>query len=353
MFLSSARTDYEFNYYVLAGLILSVLIHLAAILLLNPLAVPASPGPLVVDVFFEPPPPAIPPEPAAENSAPRNQLVSPPDTSSEPQPGRQTALLSDRDSYAKREQVRRGHGLTPGIPGQPQREAPERMAAGKSPITAREQPPASALRELKLDQQTMLSEFGQAQSATPAAPRTLDELVAGKDSRSISRESYRAFSRPSGSGAAFLGLGGTSDYLPNLPDGDITMLNTKATLFAVFVRRVATQVFSQLRSQGWESLSPASIRAISGFARVRASLGPDGRLLEVELLGSSGSPRFDEVLQAAAKAGSRDPNPPPQAAAEDGNFHFIFEARSWVQAGVAPTGFPAERRWLLLSTGLE
>lgn len=355
MSVSYTRPDYEFNYYVLAGLIVSVLVHLAAVLLFNPLSTPDARSPMVVDVFYAPVPPL---PPAQESTSPqriRDQLVSPPEASSPPREQQRTALLSDRDSYAEREQVRRGDGLPAQIPGGPASKGMARSAPASQTETKpqRKEAPAPPLRELKLDEQTLLSEFGQKAPPTPSSPRTLDELVGGKAAQGFSRRNYQAFSRPSGSGAAFLGLGGTSDYLPNLPDGDITLLNTKATLFAVFVRRVATQVFAQLRSQGWGSLSPASIQAISGFARIRATLDPHGNLKGVELLGSSGSPRFDEVLAAAARAGARDPNPPRQAAAEDGNFHFIFEARSWVQMGVGPAGFPAERRWLLLSTGLE
>ena len=53
-----------------------------------------------------------------------------------------------------------------------------------------------------------------------------------------------------GTGAKFFGNSGSTDYLPNLPDGDITLLNTKADHFAVFVRRVAARVFAALRSSG-------------------------------------------------------------------------------------------------------
>ncbi|RMG43853.1 MAG: energy transducer TonB, partial [Candidatus Dadabacteria bacterium] len=170
-----------------------------------------------------------------------------------------------------------------------------------------------------------------------------------------SPESYSgAFSRPSGSGARFLGLSGSPDYLPSLPDGDLTLLNTKASRFAVFVRRVATQVFSELRQSGWERLSAGDIMSMQGFSTVRAVISKDGKLLRIEPLESSGSSRFDSVLFEAAKRGAADPHPPAAAAASDGNIHFIFKARSWVRIYSDPrTGARNERRWLLLATGLE
>jgi hypothetical protein len=184
-------------------------------------------------------------------------------------------------------------------------------------------------------------------------PRPASQSRANQ-SPSQSLSEYQAFSRPPGSGAAFLGTAGISDHLPNLPDGDITLLNAKANIYASFVRRVAIQVFTQLRSQGWEKLSAQQIRQLQGFSTIEAVLSPDGKFLRAQLIESSGSTAFDGVLNLSVQTGARDPNPPTGALAKDGLIHFIFKARSWSQIGVnRRSGAPTEQRWLLLATGLE
>jgi TonB family protein len=202
------------------------------------------------------------------------------------------------------------------------------------------------LKDLTLDRSTLDAKFG------AAAKQPSERKSQSSPAQSLSE--YQAFSRPPGSGAAFLGTAGISDHLPNLPDGDITLLNAKANIYASFVRRVAVQVFTQLRAQGWERLSGQQIRQLQSFATVEAVLSKDGKFIRAQLLDSSGSDAFDSVLNLAVTNGARDPNPPPGALAKDGLIHFIFKARSWSQMGVnRRSGAPVEQRWLLLATGLE
>ncbi len=295
------------------------------------------------------------------------QIVSPPLQKSVTPP-ENTNNLSDSDSVAVKEQVRRGNeGGAPGAPSnnsqhpttrsQPQQ--PSQPEQPPSPPQPKAQPPPSQpnqdrsvskgehhLKSLKLDDATLAMKFG-----NPSAQRASQQKQA---SRSSSLSEYEAFSRPPGSGAAFLGNAGINDHLPNLPDGDITMLNAKANTYASFVRRVAVQVFTQLRSQGWERLSRQQIQQLGDFTTVEAVLSRQGTLLGVRIHGTSGSSSFDSVVQQSVKAGAQDPNPPPGAEAQDGNIHFIFKARSWSQMGVNPrSGTSSEHRWLLLATGLE
>jgi hypothetical protein len=172
-------------------------------------------------------------------------------------------------------------------------------------------------------------------------------------SKSSDLSSYAAFSRPPGTGATFVGSGGVSDHLPNLPDGDITLLNAKANTYAGFVRRVAVQVFAQLRSQGWEKLSMNEVRRIDDFTTIEAILSPEGRFISLRLVEGSGSSSFDSVVKQAVAGGMKDPNPPAGARAADGMIHFIFKARSWTSIGAGRSGAPSEHRWILLATGLE
>jgi hypothetical protein len=224
--------------------------------------------------------------------------------------------------------------------------------------------------DLKLDESTVALKFGapktpQSKSSDTdrikpqhdVSERSLTQRILESPTTkpSFSTSSYQAFSRPAGSGAAFLGGGGgTSDHLPNLPDGDITLLNAKANIYASFVRRVAIQVFNQLRAEGWEALNATEIREISDFTTVRATMSPAGRLISAEILERSGSAQFDDVVKTSAIKGAADPNPPAGAKASDGMIHFIFKARSWTQMAVnRRSGAPFEQRWILLATGLE
>lgn len=353
------------------GVPASLALHLLFLLFLasSRTASPSLPEPEAYEVTFLPPPPV-------REQPVKKQIVAPPDKTAEAPPA-EASRLSDVDSSTPKEQIRRGlpdagpavakemRPEPPAPPAPPVKEPPRReqpampprevspkkiaKQTGPKPASRTEKPqpsttlPVPALRTLSLDQDTLFDKFQEDGPAAKAAPAKLRAPDAGS----------RPFSRPAGSGARFVGTAGSSDYLPDLPDGDITLLNAKADQYAVFVRRVASQVFSQLRSTGWETLGARDILQIRDYVTVEAVLSPSGVLLGVKLAGSSGNDRFDRSLVEAARKGTRDPNPPAGARAEDGNIHFIFQSKSWVQGAVhGRTGTPFERRWLLLATGL-
>jgi TonB family protein len=327
----------RFQVYVWAGILGSLAIHVSLLKLLSHRQPPPQPNAFTVEF--------IPASTPAEAALP--SIVSPPaPRAGEPPP---TAYRSDSDNVVVREEVKRG-------------DAPDAGAVtGRAPTTAAAPPPRAAaprkerpeerpqkksppLKHLALDPATVIREFSH-----PPTGETRDD-----DPLAAPVGDYKAFSRPAGSGAAIVGLRGSNDYLPHLPDGDLTLLNTKANRFAVFVRRVATQVFGQLRVSGWEYLNAGDINRIDDHATVVATLTPAGELLEARLIASSGSRRFDEVVLAAVKKGARDPHPPSGAESPDGMIRFIFKSKSWVRLSADPRG-PGfgERRWILLGTGLE
>ncbi len=324
--------------YLRLGILLSLLFHLILAIVLGSRRPTPIEAPLVIDVVYEKTPPI-------QNRT--RQIVTPPKQDLSEKLPRDPKYLSERDSFAEKEQIKRGAGedasRTVSLNKQPARESRPKREKQEQKVQQREQPkPPPQQQQLKLSDPTLLDKIGSISASN-------DKTAQRKDS-----SEYSAFSRPSGSGAQFLGVPGTTDYLPNLPDGDITLLNAKAERFAVFVRRVATQVFSQLRVEGWEEMTASDVRKISEFSVVRAILSPHGVLLKVILESPSGSDRFDEVLLRSVRKAARDPNPPPLAAASDGNFHFIFQSKSWSRfATAARSGAPFEQRWLLLSTGLE
>ena len=340
------------------GLGVSIALHLLIVLFILRAPVLPIPETTAIDVTFEPP----------RTGVRKQQIVSPPQTKAE-KPPENTDRISDVDATAIKEQIKRGtEGGLPNPPAPPQppvtesKSQPQRQAAPKEPVAKTEpikEPPTKQqpaprtnphkelnLKDLKLDDATLAMKFGNINKNAPAAAAR-----AAQSAPDLSN--YEAFSRPPGSGATFVGSGGVSDHLPNLPDGDITLLNAKANTYAGFVRRVAVQVFAQLRSQGWEKLSMSEVRRINDFTTIEAIMSPEGRFITMRLIEGSGSPQFDAVVKQAVPAGMKDPNPPAGAKANDGMIHFIFKARSWASIGAGRAGAPSEHRWILLATGLE
>ena len=277
----------------------------------------------------------------------------------------QTNHESDSDTQVVKEQIKRGMEpmlTTPGeknpIKARVAKPSPNKETAKEKTEPAKPSPQKSdsnsesqakpapqklSLSDLTLDSKELISNFSvnsaQPQNSKNQTPRS---------------PSYRgAFSRPAGSGARFMTNAGSPDSIPNLPDGDLTLLNAKANQFAVFVRRVAIQVFTQIRALGWDNLDRADIERIKDYSTVIATMSPSGALLKVTLDGQSASSTFDGIIMQAAKAGTKDPNPPAAAKAADGNIKFIFKAKSWVETDRGRSGIPVERRWILLETGLE
>ena len=361
--------EYRWDRYVTAGVAVSIALHLCGLFLirsssLNGQRTPPENPPIMVG--FEGELPSA-PHPAVR---PAKQIVSALDQPEAPADQTLTTLLSDKDTRTEREQIQRGDGVDAGVPLNKSGNTSPPPASSKilesaalpkaiDRTTAQKSAPSkpeeggSKLKYLNLDSATLREKI--APAAEQSAEQKMNSyLSSGNNEQHASLESYQPFSRPTGSGARFMGRTGANDYLPDLPDGDITLLNAKADVFAVFVRRVATLVFSHLRNSGWEYLQSRDIQLIGNECTVRAVLSPQGSLVSASLASPSGSQRFDQVLLSAVERGTRDPNPPAAAAKEDGNIYFVFKARSWVQfVGAQRSGLPAERRWLVLATGLE
>lgn len=307
---------------------------------------------LIVISAIKLPPPAVPPQdialnfidPAPQNPV-QNQLVTMPELQ-DIAPPKDTRYKSEKDSFADKESIKRGD--LGGAVGNPQPPTPTNIEtkAESAPTQKAKSPPLVKMqptqkKPLLLRDENLLAKFAKKEdkktSATEEAPAPPS----------------KEFSRAPGSGAAFFGTAGVPDYLPELPDGDLTLLNTKAVQFAVFVQRVAVRVFGEMRQAGWELLRAADIANISEDAIVEATIDKKGNIVSISVKNSSGSSRFDGILREAVRKGIIDRNPPPAAAQDDGNIHFEFHSRSWVRPIITPHGAPSEQRWLLLGTGLR
>lgn len=357
--MNSGKSTHIGKDYEQIGLGISVLFHLLVFWIVFNTKPLTPPLPTTIEVTIEP----------ASILAPKRQIVSPSVPSLKPPEN--TDKISDVDSRTEVEKIRRGDpGGAPGKPEQQaqpskpqeqqkpsvsQPEPPQRLAP-KAEAKQSERPPVKSqepqskrdlhVSDLKLDSATLTSKFGN----TPQNP----SKARSSNSSASDLSQYQAFSRPPGSGATFVGTGGINDHLPNLPDGDITLLNAKANTYAGFVRRVAVQVFAQLRVQGWEKISAQQLQRLGDFTTIEAVLSPDGKFIRASIVGLSGSDAFDSVVNTSVSQGASDPNPPEGARAKDGLIHFIFRARSWSQIGISRrSGAPTENRWILLATGLE
>jgi len=119
---------------------------------------------------------------------------------------------------------------------------------------------------------------------------------------------------------------GTPDYLPDIRQGNLTFLNTKAHRFAPFVRRVALRVFQHLIIFQRKNLHLDDVVAARDVSTLEVKLDTQGNLKGLVIQTRSGSYAVDEALLKACQNGAWDENPPSEAIAEDGMIHFIFRS---------------------------
>ncbi len=356
------------------AVVLSVLIHfliLGVMRTAQQLHGISVPEPVVVDLVSLPPPrprprpapvPKAPPQAsAAEKPAapalPEHQVVEPPDAGEEKRP-EDTRLLSDRDVTVPEQRVRHGEGGKTGeksvIAGEAQKPlAPAPLAkpapqpAARPPRPAAEHPQAAekaAADRHPAEAGEMASEPAAGRPQRLARLPSLDSLL--PKAEELARQG-RAGSQPpppaaerdllnTGNALAFAGRPGTRDFLPSVREGDITLLNTKASLFAPFVRRVAKRVFESLEIQFNYSIRQSGLQGGREAATVEAIMDKKGNLVSARLLrhdGGSGLSVDRALLNATRPDIFFDANPPQGAEADDGNIHFILMADIAVQVG--------------------
>jgi TonB family protein len=108
---------------------------------------------------------------------------------------------------------------------------------------------------------------------------------------------------------------GTSDYLPDIDEGEDTALNAKKWKFASFFNRVKEQI-----RQHWHAAEEYSKRDPTGsmyggkvrFTVLIVQLEPNGALANVHLERPSGVDFLDDVAVEAVKQAQPFPNPPQQ-----------------------------------------
>lgn len=267
----------------------------------------------------------------------KQQIVST-EKSLEEVPKENTNLKSEFNNKTEKESIKKGDPLAQipqAIKAKPNKPAKVQLAEKKNAA-----PLKTASANLKLSEDQLSNTT--LENSDPTNEKLVEDNV-----RDHKFESIQPFSK--NSAANIYSKFGSADYLPEIPDGDMTLLNTKADHYAVFVKRVGLQVFSALRKLSWQELARMEISQIRDFSEIEAILDTKGKLLELRLKNSSGSPRFDQILKQAANLGSWDQNPPAGANAADGKIHFLYKAKTWARFNQSGIG---EQRWLLLGVGL-
>jgi hypothetical protein len=262
---------------------------------------------------------------------PERQIVSPPDEGTH-EPPKATRFLSDRDNTVKEEMVRRGQPESGSrqAPARPPEAAAreKRSRAEVARPASRDAAPAHVARVPGLDQLLpSASQMAREGFVDPSEARGAD------DDRKVERDVMRyadAFV-PSG------GRRGTMDFLPDVREGDVTLLNTKAELFAPFVRRVAQRVFQSQIITLRRDVPRVGVTTMEAAA-VEAIMSRRGELVAVRVTEQSATSTIslDRHLQRACQQAFFDFNPPPGAESSDGNIHFVF--RTEVQVVATPQG---------------
>lgn len=302
----------------------------------------------------------------------KQRIVSPSQAEIVPTPP-QTSNLSDQNRQTPVEQIKRGTGdpqITPSIP-QSEPEIPQSKDILQKDSTKKTQVKNATPKQtedkqtdskhtdikqepiLRLSTQNIPiareSQFNKTKSSNKtknSASSTENDL---NSSRVAALKNARPFNSIKQQNTNPFITQGVPDFLPDIPDGDITLLNAKADRFAVFVRRVALQVFGAIRKRNWQEIPIQELSKLRNFVTIHAIMSPKGEFISASIESSSGSHPFDLTVSNATQDGTWDQNPPPEAAASDGNIHFIFQARSWGRQN--PNGV-TQQRWLLMGTGL-
>lgn len=361
-------------------LLLSIAVHLAMLLWLRGAKLSLGelePPPLVVKLASVPPAAAPRPAPPASDAQaavkPKEQIVAPSDREND-LPPLDRAYLSDRDNRVEQETVRKGNPEAGArqAPQAPPPTAPQVASAPKpvappaprpAPAPQAKAPPAKAPAAQRRVQPAPRapSRRDDAPGDTVAQQREklpgLEQLFAPPSEVLAKAQLERQpaggsppapggvddprkdlVSAPPPAPGLFGGMRGTFDSLPDVAQGNLTMLNTKADRFAPFVRRVGTRVFQNLLIYQRQNLEASDILAADDVVTARVTLDRGGKLKSLDVEDHSGSMAVDQTLIDALRQAAFDDNPPPSAANANGEYEFVFQAQLIAGIGPGPRG---------------
>jgi len=329
---------------LLLAIVASLLLHTTALVLVHIPEGHAVTEDAPIEVALVPPQAAIanaplpkaPPAPQQQQPQPQ-QMVSPPDEINDRAPDH-TRFESDRDNTVLKETVNPGvpHPAAP-VPAQ----APQ--PARKADAASRDRQHADARDESDSDAATKPKQARRSAPALDDLFAPTDELVRAQRAEDRAADVKRGADgeeSPAAAGRRRLALAvppvapewslpgrrGTFDYLPDIQRGDVTLLNTKANVFAPFVRRVGERVFQHLILRQ-RALQLQQILTAHDVVEMRVVLDHGGKLKSVRIDNHSGSASMDDTLSQAINTAAFDNNPPSAAANSAGEYEFVFAAQ--------------------------
>ena len=282
--------------------------------------------------------PRLEPPPEAEEAPriPETKIVAPPDSpKAAPDEAR---FLSNRDSRAKEETVKRGQeGSAETAVDEPgerhdQNQAKKRAESLDQPAPPEKAPDQAQPRRERRRLPGLESLFARPSDLIEQpgfgipAPNHGPTPKARRDPREYASLDHPGLWGPPGDR-------GTLDFLPQIREGKFTLLNTKADLYAPFVRRVGLRVFQLFSRNFRRKIISGSVPQGQEVIEVEAVMDSGGRRLEVRLRRRDGNLASDRVLLATINDQNFfDKNPPAKAVADDGNIHFLFalNASVWI-----------------------
>ena len=144
------------------------------------------------------------------------------------------------------------------------------------------------------------------------------------------------------------GRRGAPDYLPNVREGNLTMLNAKADRFAPFVRRVGLRVLQGFSMEFKSQIISGAVPAGKDNVQVEAVMSRDGKRMDVYLRQHNGDLSADRVLLGNLNDKIFfDENPPAEAVAADGRIHFVFALDAVVSYDDRSGGRQRGAQWVM------
>jgi hypothetical protein len=273
---------------------------------------------------------------------PKKQMVAPSDAP-EQKPD-QTNLFSDRDSKTVEETIKHGEPAPPAKPPQARAERsaadathPETRAKGDARGTDRGATTDSVAKSSQASTDTKplvgLSDLF-VRPSTLARDPSLLKGESGDDAKTADggKRDLAMLERPDLWSDP--GPRGSTDYLPNVREGNVTMLNAKADKFAPFVRRVGLRVFQGFSMEFKRMVLSGATMDGTDSVQVEAVMSRDGKRVDVVLRQHDGPLGTDRVLLANLDERMFfDDNPPAGAVAADGRIHFVFALNAAVDSG--------------------
>jgi TonB family protein len=277
------------------------------------------------------PPPTPLPEPV-----PSGQVVNAARPLEPPkEPPKNARFLAEFDSAVEKETRSRHSGLGSGSPAQPSAPArppggaagqPDARADAAAPKPPAEERPRLAFNfqprgELRRQQLTPSPERSPAPSPAPGAAGP--QGLPGADG-----SDHKLDLRPGAAAYRALG-GGSPDKIDGVDEGESTFLNTREWKYAGFFNRIGAEIYPswvrEFRSAA-EARDPSGQRFLYRDREtvVNVRLDPQGTLIDVRVIQSSGAPFLDDAVVKAWRETQPFPNVPKGLVNERGEVAFAW-----------------------------